>query len=192
MRGEEPALIVTLYGDYRNLQVDGYAQGLGDALRESGLRVALCPPEERFGGARGPDHLIQRFRHLCDKNDAVLIALSGPFDEDVLVAFDRSDRVVLLTDGSVPSVRSVRRVLQLTTALGFGVDRLRVMLVEPSPAAMDADAVGAALQRDIFEVLPAGGSPGQRLAVWTALVRRFVDSGTARVPPGSRSAIART
>jgi hypothetical protein len=187
MRPEEGAgsgaVLITIFGDDAGLALE-LAKSLASAIDErsgSGTkrddsRVALYVPDTARTRP-GANEFAQTIGRLRAGRQAVVVVMDGPFREEVLVAIDRSDRVVLVTDGRPPSVRATRRLLKLTTTLGFGVDRLGVVLIERGDreGVLDADGLSAALQRDILAVLPAEPSADQR--------GRFVD---ALVPQGVR------
>jgi hypothetical protein len=179
MPGEERAgLVVTLFGDRASL-VRGVAEELAAALQASSQDVVL---HERLESDAPIDAngLASELLRLRSAHEIVVVAMEGPFRDEALVAFDRSDRVLVVTDGRVASARAARRLLKLTTTLGFGVDRLAVVLVEPGATALDPLSLNAALQRDVLAVLPAGASPEQRHRFGEALVRNVLDGLASR------------
>jgi hypothetical protein len=183
--GRSPALIVTLFADRRSIDLDGIANQLHRVLAQSGERPLL----RLVGGADGtlpaPADLASDIDQLATRATVVLVAIRGPFLQDVLVAFDRADRAVAFTDGSVPSVRDLRRMLKLTASLGLGMDRVHVVLLEGGEGALDPSGLASALQRDVLAVLPSADAPAPaRLAAYRDLARRLLGSDCL-VPNGN-------
>ena len=82
--------------------------------------------------------------------------LEHHMNERTLAAFDAADRIVLLVDGSVASLRSTKRVLQLCRRLRYPDEKLCVVWNRfDAPGSMLAADVSAALGREIYWKLPA-------------------------------------
>jgi hypothetical protein len=170
------ALVFTLFADRRNLDLEGIAWQLHDALLQCGERPVL-----RLVGGQGrplpsPEALADDIEQLAERGTVVIVAIRGPFLQEVLVAFDHAHRSIAFTDGCVPSVRDLRRMLRLTASLGLGVDRVAAVLLEGCAGALDTGALGSALQRDVLAVLPGPDSdPGTRRKAYRAFARQLVD-----------------
>jgi pilus assembly protein CpaE len=76
--------------------------------------------------------------------------------ERTLAAFDGADRIVLVTEGSVPSLRGMKRVLQLCRRLNYPDEKMCVVLNRfDTPGAISAADVSATLRREIYWKVPA-------------------------------------
>lgn len=94
----------------------------------SGVRVlAQSGKIEEADHIRAPDitALIQFLRPHYDR--VVIDGVRG-FDEIALAALDASDRVVMVLTQDVPAVRNTQRCLELFNRLGYGTDKLMLVL----------------------------------------------------------------
>ena len=93
-------------------------------------------------------------------SDAV-VALSGAPSEQALAAFDASDRVLLVSDPSVASIRGTQRALKLCGSLGYGADKTAIVLHDFDEHAPLAPADAAvAFKREIYFTLSAPSAAG--------------------------------
>jgi Flp pilus assembly CpaE family ATPase len=77
-------------------------------------------------------------------------------NERTLTAFDAADRIVLLTEGSVPSVRGTQRALRLCQRLNYPDEKMCVVLNRfDAPGSLPPADVSAALRRELFWLVPA-------------------------------------
>ena len=77
--------------------------------------------------------------------------LEHQVNERTLAAFDAADRILLVTEGSVPSIRGTQRVLRLCQRLNYPDEKMCVVLNRVGASgALAADDVAAALKREIF------------------------------------------
>jgi pilus assembly protein CpaE len=72
----------------------------------------------------------------------------------VLTAAERSDRLLLLTDLSVPGVRAARRLLELFGRLGLPPDRIDFVVTRIVPGPVSMSEVSSALGKDPLAVIP--------------------------------------
>jgi pilus assembly protein CpaE len=82
--------------------------------------------------------------------------LEHQMNERTLSAFDAADRIVLLTEGSVPSVRGTQRVLRLCQRLNYPDEKMCLVLNRfDAPGSLSAADVSAALRRELYWLVPA-------------------------------------
>jgi pilus assembly protein CpaE len=82
--------------------------------------------------------------------------LEHQVNERTLAAFDAADRIVLLTEGTVPSVRGTQRVLRLCQRLNYPDEKMCLVLNRfDAPGALSAADVTAALRRELYWMVPA-------------------------------------
>jgi len=82
--------------------------------------------------------------------------LEHQVNERTLAAFDAADRIVLLTEGTVPSVRGTQRVLRLCQRLNYPDEKMCLVLNRfDAPGALSALDVAAALRRELYWMVPA-------------------------------------
>lgn len=175
-------MVLSLYADRRTPGVVGVAHHLIQALqRTSGVGMiefylddALARlPEARTLATRPrllPGNLRSALTRLGPRDIAV-VAMRSPVREQVITAFDLSQRIVVVSDPSVPSLRATQRVLKLCTDVGYPVQRTDVIITRPeNPTDADCETVRLALRREVSCVLPvlppdgAGGEDYEALA----------------------------
>jgi hypothetical protein len=164
-------MVITVYADRRSREVAEIAGRLAKAIASAGEgRVVLVGSRLRgssslpgietaeLGASVAPQDVSALLASLAARSLAAVVALSGAPSEQVLAAFDASDRVLILSDPSVASIRGTQRTLKLCASLGYGVDKTAVVLHafgEDAPLA-PADAA-TVLKREIYFTLPASG-----------------------------------
>ena len=81
--------------------------------------------------------------------------LEHQVNERTLAAFDAADRIVLVTEGSVPSLRGTQRVLRLCQRLNYPDEKMCVILNRyDAPGSLGVADVAAALKREVFWKIP--------------------------------------
>ena len=77
--------------------------------------------------------------------------LEHQVNERTLAAFDAADRIVLVTEGAVPSLRATQRVLRLCQRLNYPDEKMCVVLNRAgAPGSLPVEDVSAALRRAIY------------------------------------------
>lgn len=163
-------MVITLYADRRTLDIADIAGRLAHALgpHVSPPGVVVATPRVNvhhpvagityapIAPDGSPASVATELQRLAARYPVTLVAWTGAPNEQTLALCDASDRVLLVSDLSVPSIRATQRALKLCTSLGYGVDKVCVVLhgfAEDGPLA-PADAAGA-LKREIFWVIPS-------------------------------------
>jgi pilus assembly protein CpaE len=77
--------------------------------------------------------------------------LEHQVNERTLAAFDAADRIVLVTEGTVPALRATQRVLRLCRRLNYPDEKMCVVLNRVgAPGSLAAEDVSAALRRELY------------------------------------------
>lgn len=184
-----PAMVITLYADRRFHDVADLAGGLARAMafHEVAVRVAvIAAPLHGDGAAAGTGHVdvlppgnpgeVSRYlSSLSPQYQVTLVALGGAPNEQVLATLDASDRVLLVSDPTVTSLRATQRALRLCGSLGYGSDKVSVLLHGFSDETSIVPAEAAAvLKRDILGVIPGPGSdPVARASAFRHVAERL-------------------
>jgi Flp pilus assembly CpaE family ATPase len=166
-------MVITVYADRRSNEVGDIAERLTDAIAACVGRDGVILLDPRRLAA--PD-ASARLRDMAGRYAATVVALSGAPNEQVLAAFDASDRVLLVTHPSVPSIRGTQRTLKLCASLGYGAEKLGVVLHDFGDDAPlgPADAV-LALKRDIYWTLEGTqAAEPARMNSYAGLARRLL------------------
>lgn len=128
------------------------------ALALDGLRPGTCTPEIMpvdTTGLTSPE-VFSRMRQLADRGMSVVSASTGR-TERALAAFDAADRILLVADLSVSSIRGLQRTIKLVDSLGLARQRTPVVLYDcRDDAGILPSEVARVLSREVFALLPRG------------------------------------
>lgn len=121
-------------------------------------------------------------RDVAARHLVTVVAWGGMPTEQALAMCDASDRVLILSHATVPSLRGAQRLLKLCSSLGYGMEKVSVVLhgfSDDAPVG-PADAANA-LKREIFWVIPdASSADGSRDRAFVQLAERLA----GRAEPG--------
>jgi pilus assembly protein CpaE len=71
-------------------------------------------------------------------------------NERTLAAFDAADRIVIVTEGAVPTVRGTQRVLRLCRRLNYPDEKMCVVVNRSgAPGSLDVADISVALKREV-------------------------------------------
>lgn len=192
-------MVITLYADRRFHEVTDIAVHLASAIvplvdPARVLLVSARPPIDVVGTdvagisavgtglARAyldeagvtPD-MGEILRGTAGRHAVTVVAVVGAPSPQVLTALDVADRVLLVSDASVPSLRATQRAVKLCASLGYGLDKVAVVLhdfTENAPLA--PGEVARALKREIFWVIPGpAADPPRRTDSFARLAQRL-------------------
>jgi pilus assembly protein CpaE len=101
-----------------------------------------------MGDAKGVtvalDAIRARFR-VC------IVELEHQVNERTLAAFDAADRIVIVTEGSVPTLRGTQRVLRLCRRLNYPDEKMCVVVNRSdAPGSLVVADISVALKREVF------------------------------------------
>jgi hypothetical protein len=128
------------------------------ALALDGLGPGTVPPEILPVDTTGlsPREIFSRMRRLADDGTAVVSASTGR-TERALATFDAADRILLVADLSVPSIRGLQRTIKLVDSLGLAPERTPVVLYDcRDDAGISPSEVAGVLSREVFALLQPG------------------------------------
>jgi len=96
---------------------------------------------------------------MRDRFPVSVAELGHQLSERTLAAFDAADRILLVTEGTVTSLRGVQRVLRLCRRLNYPDEKLCVVAkCADSPGSLAATDIAAVLKRELFWRIPVGSS----------------------------------
>ncbi|MCC6931054.1 MAG: hypothetical protein IT359_18830 [Gemmatimonadaceae bacterium] len=190
-------MVITLYADRRTLDIADIAGRLARALASRlpapGAVVATTKPgggeaRLRLGGVphasfppgATPAEIVVALQRLAAQYPATIVAWSGAPTEQALAACDSSQRVLLVSDPSVASIRGTQRALKLCSSLGYDAGKVGVVL-----HGFDADAplgprdAADVLKREIFWILP-GERDRERDKAFEGLAERLSQQAPSR------------
>jgi pilus assembly protein CpaE len=94
---------------------------------------------------------------IRERFPVTIAELEHQVNERTLAAFDAADRILLVTESSVPSIRATQRALRLCHRLNYPDEKMCVVLNRfDAPGALDVADVAGALKRELFWKIPTG------------------------------------
>jgi pilus assembly protein CpaE len=79
-----------------------------------------------------------------------IVELEHQVNERTLAAFDAADRIVIVTEGSVPTLRGTQRVLRLCRRLNYPDEKMCVVVNRSdAPGSLAAADIAVALKREV-------------------------------------------
>ena len=94
------------------------------ARHASGLAVIPGPEDPADSEQLKPEQTHALLDALRKKFDFVIVDTLSVFDEQNMCALDIADRIILLTDSLVPSVRNTQRCLKVLSKLSYDQDKV--------------------------------------------------------------------
>ena len=120
-------------------------------------RLAVTRPRTLVvGDAKGMSTALEAIRVRFRVSVA---GLEHQVNERTLAAFDAADRIVLVTEGTVPSLRGIQRVLRLCRRLNYPDEKMCLVANRAdAPDTLPVADIAVALKREIFWKIPVGSS----------------------------------
>ena len=114
------------------------------------------PRTPAVGDAKGVTLALDEIR---GRFPVTVAELEHQVNERTLAAFDAADRILLVTEGAVPSLRGIQRVLRLCQRLNYPDEKMCVILNRAgAPSALPPGDVAVVLKRAIYWKIPDGAS----------------------------------
>lgn len=80
----------------------------------------------------------------------IVVELEHQVNERTLAAFDAADRIVIVTEGAVPTLRGTQRVLRLCRRLNYPDEKMCVVVNRSdAPGSLTAADIAVALKREV-------------------------------------------
>ncbi|MFN8546273.1 MAG: AAA family ATPase [Candidatus Binatia bacterium] len=143
------ATVATATGDVDELFVLGVL-----ARHPAGVFVLTAPAEIEEGDLVGPDDVGLVLKVLRSQFRYIVIDTTRTFTGASLAAFEQADRVLLLTDLSVPSIRGAKRTIDLLNRVHVSPPRVEFVVTEAREGGVSVEAAGHALGKQPVALLP--------------------------------------
>lgn len=118
--------------------------------------LLAAPLEPGLAETISADAVAKIIRLLKESFKYVVIDSPPSFTDHVLAALDESDECVLMTSMDVPSIKNMKISLQTLNLLGFGRDRIRLVLNRAdSKVGLTVQAVEKTLQTTVDVSIPS-------------------------------------
>jgi len=148
----------------------------------SGVRVLAQSTKIEESGAIEPSTLERLIEFLRGHYDRLVVDGLQGFDELSLAALDASQTILLVVTQEIPAVRNARRCVDLLRRLGYGDDRVRMVVNRHQRRARIPDSL---------LVETAGMRISGRVGNDYHLIDRAIHAGALVADEAARSALAR-
>jgi len=92
------------------------------------LQVLACPSDPHDAERVTPEDLSRIIIELRRRCSVVVVDTAPVLDQLTLAALDLAETIVVVTEGTAPTVAGTVRLLQMLEEIGFGEERVRVVL----------------------------------------------------------------
>ena len=120
----------------------------------SGVSVLAAPGEIEEADSIGREQVDVVFRLLRARFRYTVVDTARTLTDATLAAFEQSERLLVLTDLSVPGVRAGRRALELCSRLGTSSRRVDLLVKEVVPRAIKRREASSAIGKEPLAVIP--------------------------------------
>ena len=112
------------------LQGGGEVESLDTFMitHSSGVRVLLAPPTPEQAELIGPAAVKKVLVALRNDYDLVVVDCPSSFNESTLAVLDEADLILTLLTLEITSVKNMRLFLEVCEQLGYGPDKIRLVL----------------------------------------------------------------
>lgn len=120
----------------------------------SGVHVLAAPVDIEEADLINREHVITAIELLRTQFRYSIIDTPRMLTDATLAAFENSDRVLLLTDLSIPGIRAGQRIVDLLTRVDISPDRVELLLTVPARSEVKVEDATRAIGRTPFVVIP--------------------------------------
>lgn len=122
----------------------------------AGVHLLAAPLEPSVAETVTPEAVARILELLKDSYRYTIIDGPALFTEEVLSAFDVTDQLIMVTSMDVPSIKNLKLALNTVQRLGFGRDRIKVVLNRAdSKVGLRVSEVEKTLGTEIDAALPS-------------------------------------
>jgi len=128
-------------------------------VHKSNLNVLLAPPRPEMADVVTEESVKNLIESLRTSYDFIVIDTSSYLTEKTLTMLDVSDRIILVTQQNLPSLKNVSRFFDLTESLEYESDKIKLVVNRVSEKkGISVKNIGDTLKRPIIMSIPAAES----------------------------------
>jgi len=120
----------------------------------SGVYVLPAPTDLEEADLVTREHVVAAIDLLRSQFRYSLIDTPRMLTDATLAAFENSDRILLLTDLSIPGIRAGQRIMDLLTRVDIPTDRVDVLLTVPGKSEVKVEDATRAIGKPPFVTMP--------------------------------------
>ena len=124
-------------------------------VHRSDLNVLLAPPRPEMADVVTDEVLKNLVINLRHSYDFIIVDTPSVLDEKALAVLDEADRIILVTQQSLTSLKNVSRFFDLAESLEYAPQKVWLVVNRASNKSnISVKDVGDTLKRSIFMVIP--------------------------------------
>ena len=128
-------------------------------VHKSNLNVLLAPPRPEMADVVTDESIKNLIESLRTSYDFIVIDTSSYLTEKTLTMLDVADRIILVTQQNLPSLKNVSRFFDLTESLEYEPDKIKLVVNRVSEKkGISVKNIGDTLKRPIMMSIPAAES----------------------------------
>lgn len=120
----------------------------------SGVHVLAAPNDIEEADLITREHVVTAIESLRNQFRYSIIDTPRMLTDATLAAFENSDRVLVLTDLSIPGIRAGQRTVDLLTRVDIPPDRVELLLTVPTKSEVKIEDAMRAIGRTPFAMMP--------------------------------------
>lgn len=123
--------------------------------QDSGLEVLLAPPKPEMADVITEAHMKRLLETLRPMYEFAIIDTSSSLNDVTLALLDNADRILLVTQQTLPGLKNVSRFYDLTESLSYGSEKIWLMVNRVSSRyGISVKDVASALKRPVIATIP--------------------------------------
>ena len=151
---------------------------------ESGLQVLMAPPRPEMADLVTEENVKSLLAHLRNEFEYIIIDTSSSLDDITLAMLDLSDRIFVVTQQNLPTLKNVSRFFDLAQTLDYERENIALIVNRASDRlGISVKDIASTLKRPVIATIPADDDAVSRAADQG----RPVVSGRTRGRPISKS-----
>jgi pilus assembly protein CpaE len=119
-----------------------------------GVFVLPAPLQIEDADAIGHDEVEMALRLLRGQFRYVVVDTARTITGSMLAAFEQTDKILVLTDLSVPGVRAARRTFEVLGRLDIPMERVELLVTQARPGPVTMQEAVRAIGKEPFQVIP--------------------------------------
>ncbi len=120
----------------------------------SGVFVLPAPTDVEEADLVTREHVVTAIELMRSQYRYSLVDTPRMLTDATLAAFENSERILLLTDLSIPGIRAGQRILDLLLRVDIGSERVDVLLTVPTKSEVKVEDATRAIGKPPFAIIP--------------------------------------
>lgn len=134
-------------------------------VHRTDLNVLLAPPRPEMADMITEESLTLLLQSLRQQYEFVIVDTASHLSEKTLALLDVADRILLVTQQSLPTLKNVSRFFDLTESLDYSMDKVWMIVNQASNKhRIKVKDIADTLKRPVFMAIPEDGE-----TVWAAV-----------------------